>query len=176
MRCRCLLCVCWQKLGIFTVVCLVTQPILNSDGIRMAFDHSTGHNCLAFITHVLNQRLFLYMLVSSNNFRLMALDLHALLLAFAIASYKRAPNFHSGGCCLPRWEPLKGRSVAMTGHVHWTEHFLASILGLVLVMGVKDVFVSLSFYWVFFINSTCVPVSFLILVLISALLSKWHTM
>ena len=65
----------------------------------MAFDHSTGHNCLAFITHVLNRRLFPYMLVSSNNFRLVALDLRALLLAFAVASYERAPDFHLGGCC-----------------------------------------------------------------------------
>lgn len=81
----------------FSVVCLVTQPILSCDGIRMAFDYSTGHNCLAFITCVLNRRLFPYMLVSSNNFRLMVLDLCALLLAFAIASYERAPDFHSDG-------------------------------------------------------------------------------
>lgn len=44
----------------------------------MAFDHSTGPNCLAFITYVLNQRLFLYMLVSSNNSVVMALDSRAL--------------------------------------------------------------------------------------------------
>lgn len=61
----------------------------------MAFDHSPGHNCLAFITYVLNRRLFPYMLVSSNNFRFVALDLHALLLAFAVASCERMPNFHS---------------------------------------------------------------------------------
>lgn len=42
------------------------------------------------------------MLVSSNNFRLMVLDLRALLLAFAVASYETAPDFHSDGCCLPR--------------------------------------------------------------------------
>lgn len=30
----------------------VTQPISSCDGIRMAFDHSTAHNCLAFITPV----------------------------------------------------------------------------------------------------------------------------
>lgn len=90
-----------SSLGFFTVVCLVTHPILSFDGIRMAFDHSTGHNCLAFITHVLNQGLFPYMLVSSNNFRLVALDLHVLLLAFAAAvSYERTPDL--SGCCLPR--------------------------------------------------------------------------
>lgn len=36
----------------------VTQSISSRDGIRMAFDHSAVHNCLAFITRVLNGRFF----------------------------------------------------------------------------------------------------------------------
>jgi len=110
---HCLLPVRWQQLRIFTVVCLATQPILSSDGIRVAFDHSTGHNCLAFITCVLNWRLSLCMLVPSNNFRLVALDSHAPLLAFAVASYKTARDFHLGQCCSAGREPLKGGSVVV---------------------------------------------------------------
>lgn len=115
----------------------------------MAFDHSSGPNCLAFITYVLNQRLFLCMLVSSNNSVLMALDWRAL----AALCLLRESSLPLQSRVLFSQVTGSGRtSAVVTGtRAEQRRHPSAPSPG-----GARDTSLSLSFDGIFLIIPTCV--------------------
>lgn len=110
----------------------------------MAFDHSSGPNCLAFITYVLNQRLFLCMLVSSNNSVLMALDWRALA---ALCLLRESSVLLQSRVLFSQVTGSGRTSVVVTG----TQAEQRRHPG-----GVRDTSLSLSFDGIFLIIPTCV--------------------